>query len=75
MHALQRSLGTTTVYVTHDQEEAMTLADRIAVFMDGRIAQVGTPREVFATAADDGGRGLRRHAADEPAAGQWQGTP
>lgn len=48
LHALQRSLGTTTVYVTHDQEEAMTLADRIAVFMDGRIAQVGTPREVFA---------------------------
>jgi multiple sugar transport system ATP-binding protein len=47
-HALQRSLGTTTIYVTHDQEEAMTLADRIAVFMEGRIAQVGTPREVFA---------------------------
>ena len=49
LHALQRSLGATTVYVTHDQEEAMTLADRIAVFMEGRIAQVGTPREVFAT--------------------------
>jgi ABC-type sugar transport system ATPase subunit len=48
LHALQRGLGTTTVYVTHDQEEAMTLADRIAVFMDGRIAQVGTPRDVFA---------------------------
>jgi len=48
LRALQRSLGATTVYVTHDQEEAMTLADRIAVFMDGRIAQVGTPREVFA---------------------------
>ena len=48
LHSLQRSLGVTTVYVTHDQEEAMTLADRIAVFMDGRIAQVGTPREVFA---------------------------
>ncbi len=49
LHALQRGLGTTTVYVTHDQEEAMTLADRIAVFMDGCIAQVGTPREVFST--------------------------
>ena len=47
LHRLQRSLDTTTVYVTHDQEEAMTLADRIAVFMDGRIVQVGTPREVF----------------------------
>ena len=51
LHALQRSLGATTVYVTHDQEEAMTLADRIAVFMDGRIVQVGTPREVFARPA------------------------
>jgi ABC-type sugar transport system ATPase subunit len=49
LHSLQRALGATTVYVTHDQEEAMTLADRIAVFMDGRIVQVGTPREVFAT--------------------------
>ena len=48
LHSLQRALGATAVYVTHDQEEAMTLADRIAVFMDGRIVQVGTPREVFA---------------------------
>jgi ABC-type sugar transport system ATPase subunit len=48
LHRLQRSLGATTVYVTHDQEEAMTLADRIAVFIDGRIVQVGTPREVYA---------------------------
>jgi len=47
LHQLQRDLGVTTVYVTHDQEEAMTLADRIAVFMDGRIVQVGTPREIF----------------------------
>jgi len=47
LHALQRALGATAVYVTHDQEEAMTLADRIAVFMDGRIVQVGTPREVY----------------------------
>lgn len=48
LHELQRALATTTVYVTHDQEEAMTLADRIAVFMEGRIAQVGTPRDIFA---------------------------
>ena len=48
LRKLQRSLGVTTVYVTHDQEEAMTLADRIAVFMDGRIVQVGSPRDVFA---------------------------
>ena len=45
---LQRSLGVTAVYVTHDQEEAMTLADRMAVFMNGEIQQVGKPSEVFA---------------------------
>jgi ABC-type sugar transport system ATPase subunit len=48
---LQRALGVTTVYVTHDQEEAMTLADRVAVFMDGRIVQVATPREIFSRPA------------------------
>ncbi len=46
---LQRSLGVTTVYVTHDQEEAMTLADRLAIFMDGEVRQVGRPAEVFAS--------------------------
>ncbi|AXC50583.1 ABC transporter ATP-binding protein [Paracoccus suum] len=45
---LQRDLAVTTVYVTHDQEEALTLADRMAVFMDGEIVQIGTPAEVFA---------------------------
>ena len=44
---LQRSLNVTAIYVTHDQEEAMTLADRLAVFLDGEIMQVGTPAEVF----------------------------
>jgi ABC-type sugar transport system ATPase subunit len=45
---LQRALGVTAVYVTHDQEEAMTLADRMAVFMAGEIQQIGRPAEVFA---------------------------
>jgi ABC-type sugar transport system ATPase subunit len=45
---LQRALGVTAIYVTHDQEEAMTLADRLAVFMDGEVRQVGRPSEVFA---------------------------
>ena len=49
---LQRRLGTTTVYVTHDQTEAMTLADRIAVMEEGRVGQCGTPKEVFETPAD-----------------------
>jgi multiple sugar transport system ATP-binding protein len=44
---LQRELGVTTVFVTHDQAEALALADRIAVMESGRIRQVGTPREVF----------------------------
>ncbi|VWX57814.1 Trehalose/maltose import ATP-binding protein MalK [Burkholderiales bacterium 8X] len=44
---LQRSLGVTAVYVTHDQEEAMTIADRVAVFMEGRLVQIGTPKDIF----------------------------
>jgi multiple sugar transport system ATP-binding protein len=44
---LQRELGVTTVFVTHDQAEALALADRIAVMEGGRIRQVGTPTEVF----------------------------
>jgi ABC-type sugar transport system ATPase subunit len=48
LRKLQRALGVTAVYVTHDQEEAMTIADRMAVFMDGQIVQVGIPEEVFA---------------------------
>jgi iron(III) transport system ATP-binding protein len=45
--ALQRRLGVTTIMVTHDQEEALTMADRIVVMDHGRIAQVGAPREVY----------------------------
>jgi iron(III) transport system ATP-binding protein len=41
------SLGTTAIFVTHDQEEALSLAERVAVMLDGRIAQVGTPAEVY----------------------------
>src|SRR3954447_10677974 len=48
LRKLHRALGVTTIYVTHDQEEAMTIADRMAVFMEGRIEQVGTPEEAFA---------------------------
>jgi multiple sugar transport system ATP-binding protein len=44
---LQRNLNVTAIYVTHDQEEAMTLADRMAIFLDGEIVQIGTPEEVF----------------------------
>jgi multiple sugar transport system ATP-binding protein len=44
---LQRELDITTLYVTHDQEEAMTLADKMAVLDGGRIQQVGTPEEIY----------------------------
>ena len=45
--ALQRSLGTTTVYVTHDQVEAMTMGDRIAIMYRGALQQVGAPQDVY----------------------------
>ncbi|HEY8612391.1 MAG TPA: ABC transporter ATP-binding protein [Roseomonas sp.] len=44
---ISRRLGTTVVYVTHDQEEALTMSDRIAIMEHGRIAQMGPPREVY----------------------------
>ncbi|SEJ57186.1 ABC transporter ATP-binding protein [Demequina mangrovi] len=44
---LQRSLGITFVFVTHDQDEALTLSDRVAVFDAGEVVQLGTPREVY----------------------------
>ncbi|MCO5089942.1 ABC transporter ATP-binding protein [Bosea sp. (in: a-proteobacteria)] len=44
---LQRTLGTTVIYVTHDQDEAMVLSDRIALMKDGRLEQYGTPQELY----------------------------
>jgi ABC-type Fe3+/spermidine/putrescine transport system ATPase subunit len=44
---IQRDLGITFIFVTHDQEEALTLSDRIAVFNNGRIEQLGTPSELY----------------------------
>jgi ABC-type Fe3+/spermidine/putrescine transport system ATPase subunit len=44
---MQRELGITFIFVTHDQEEALTLSDRIAVFNEGRIEQLGTPQEIY----------------------------
>jgi ABC-type sugar transport system ATPase subunit len=44
---LQRRLGTTTIYVTHDQVEAMTMGDRIAVMSEGLLQQIGTPQELY----------------------------
>ena len=47
IRAVQRDLGITTIYVTHDQEEALSMSDRIVVMNEGRIEQVGTPFEIY----------------------------
>ncbi|MDR7555137.1 MAG: ABC transporter ATP-binding protein [Armatimonadota bacterium] len=47
LRALQRAIGKTTLYVTHDQEEALSISDVVAVMRDGRIVQVGSPAEVY----------------------------
>lgn len=50
---IQKEVGITTVYVTHDQEEAMAVSDRIAVMKDGIICQLGTPQEIYHRPAND----------------------
>lgn len=50
---LQRQLGFTTIYVTHDQREAMSLADRIVLMRDGRVVQVATPEQMYAEPATE----------------------
>jgi len=52
LQQFQRRIGTTTIYVTHDQVEAMGLGDRIAVMQHGRVRQIGTPMEVYDEPAD-----------------------
>ena len=44
---LQKELGATVIYVTHDQDEALTMADRVGVLHDGRLEQIGTPEELY----------------------------
>jgi sn-glycerol 3-phosphate transport system ATP-binding protein len=53
IRALQQRLGITMVYVTHDQTEAMTMADRVVLLRNGRIEQVGTPEELYACPATE----------------------
>ena len=53
LKALQRDLGMTFIYVTHDQEEALTMSDHVAVFNEGRIEQVGSPTDVYARPATE----------------------
>ncbi len=53
LKSLQSDLGITTVYVTHDQEEALTMSDRIAVFNKGVVEQVGTPEDIYDRSATE----------------------
>ena len=52
LKALQEQVGITFLYVTHDQEEALTMSDRLAVMRDGKIVQLGGPHEVYEEPAD-----------------------
>jgi putative spermidine/putrescine transport system ATP-binding protein len=52
LREIQRKLGVTTIFVTHDQSEALSLSDRIAVMSEGRVRQVGTPEEIYAKPCD-----------------------
>ena len=47
LKALQRSLGITFIFVTHDQGEALSMADRVAVFNEGKVQQIGTPEDIY----------------------------
>ena len=65
---IQREVGITFIFVTHDQEEALTMSDRIAVMSEGRVEQIGTPEEIYHEPDDGVRRRLHRHG--EPAAGR-----
>ena len=68
LQQFQRRIGTTTIYVTHDQVEAMGLGDRIAVMRAGTVRQIGTPQEIYDEPADTFVAAFRRLAADESGA-------
>lgn len=80
LQELHKRLGVTSIYVTHDQVEAMTLADRIVILEDGAIAQVGTPREVYDHPENEfvagfiGSPAMNFISMDAQANGGWRAT-
>ena len=74
IHDLQRRLGVTTIYVTHDQTEAMTLGDRVAVMQNGRLQQVATPQELYERPRERLRRELHRLAVDQHGRGGARGS-
>ena len=91
LKALQQQLGITFVFVTHDQGEALSMADRVAIFNEGKLVQIGTPRDVYErpqtrfvadfvgssnVLAPDFSAALLRHARlDQPQAGKHPDRP
>ena len=73
--ALQRRLGVTTVYVTHDQVEAMTMGDRVALLKDGLLQQVDSPRNLYDRPAQHLRRRVHRLTGDEPRRGHAHRQP
>ena len=61
LKGLQRDVGITFIFVTHDQDEALTMSDRIAVFNNGRIEQIGSAAEIYEQPASAVRRRFRRH--------------
>ena len=62
IRAIQKRLGITTIFVTHDQEEALSMSDRVVVMYQGKAEQVGTPFEIYNRPATTLRRQVRRHA-------------
>ena len=75
IRAMQRELGITTIYVTHDQEEALSMSDRIVVMSEGRVEQIGTPFEIYNFPAHPLRRLVRGHAQHSCAPGCWTRWP
>ena len=79
LRRIQHALGTTFIYVTHDQEEALTMSDRIFVMNLGRVIQEGTPAEVYSRPANEfaasfvGESNLLRVQVSGPGQGRWEG--
>jgi putative spermidine/putrescine transport system ATP-binding protein len=80
---IQRSLGIATMYITHDQEEALSISDRVAVMRDGRVEQLGTPETIYTAPANEyvarfvgtSNRLPVRVRAEDGSGVEWQGRP
>ena len=72
MKRLQQRLGISFIYVTHNQSEAFSMADRIVVMDKGHIDQIGTPKQLCLTPQDALHRAVRRHQQHHRRQGRWR---